>query len=342
MNLNVSDWKQFAIRDLFNFSRGKTLSLEDKNSYIGDIPCVNGSAENNGILCFLSSDIEEIGFEKQSTPALSLSRVGASGMTFLQPKDFYIADNAFSLHLKTAQSDYVYLFLSTILNKETIKYSYGRTISIEKYLKTKIKLPVSSDGSPDWDFMEHYIKSLHHKPITTQITSKPAAPNTRKWRRFLISDLFTIQNGKGITADEIEEFKGDFPAVQSGELNNGVLGFIDRKYCEEMNYTMTTSPCLTVARTGTAGFVAFQENGCVVGDSAKILLLKNSNVANKYVYLFLATILNANRYKFSYGRKVTEEKYNNLSIKLPVTPNGAPDFAFMESYIKSLPYSDRI
>jgi len=26
--------------------------------------------------------------------------------------------------------------------------------------KTKIKLPVKKDGSPDWKFMEDYIKSL--------------------------------------------------------------------------------------------------------------------------------------------------------------------------------------
>lgn len=173
-------------------------------------------------------------------------------------------------------------------------------------------------------------------------TSSVPVLNISEWRDFLVSNVFTIQNGKGIKAEEIEEFPGDFPAVQSGELNNGILGFIDKKYCEEMNYTMTEKPCLTVARTGTAGFVAYQDNGCVVGDSAKILLLKDSGFANKYIYIFLATILNANRYKFSYGRKVTEEKYNDLIIRLPVTADGSPDYQFMESYIKTLPYSDRI
>lgn len=162
------------------------------------------------------------------------------------------------------------------------------------------------------------------------------------WKDFLVSDIFTIKNGKGIKKEEIEEFAGDFPAVQSGEINNGILGFIDRTYCQTMNYTMTEEPCLTLARTGTAGFVAFQENGCVAGDSAKLLLLKDSAFKSKYVYLFLSTILNANRYKYSYGRKVTEEKYSSLVLRLPATPEGNPDYQFMENYIKSLPYSDRI
>ena len=342
MNLDTSNWKTFLIEELFTFSRGKTLSLQDKELYNGEIPCINGSAENNGVLCGLSSSIEETGFKIQSSPALSLSRVGASGMTFFQPKDFYIADNAFALQLKTIQSSYCYLFLSTVLNMEVKKYSYGRTISIEKYLKTKIKLPATTNGFPDWNFMESFIKSLHYKPIKTNIKKESIKTEIQKWRKFLFSEIFTIHNGKGITKEEVEEFPGDFAAVQSGEINNGVLGFIDKNYCREMNYIFTEEPCLTVARTGTAGFVAFQKNGCVAGDSAKILLLKNKGFSNTYVYIFLATILNANRYKFSYGRKVTEEKYNDLVLRLPVDSDGNPDYHFMENYIKSLPYSDRI
>ena len=99
------------------------------------------------------------------------------GLTFLQTKPYYIADNAFSLILKQQKNKFVYLFLSTCLNKELFKYSYGRTISSEKYMKTIIKLPVkyNRDGTifiedkcryskegyvPDWEFMENYIKSL--------------------------------------------------------------------------------------------------------------------------------------------------------------------------------------
>lgn len=40
-----------------------------------------------------------------------------------------------------------------------------------------------------------------------------------------------------------------------------------------MKYTILERAYLTVARSGSAGFVSFQPDGCVVGDSAKILLL---------------------------------------------------------------------
>lgn len=156
------------------------------------------------------------------------------------------------------------------------------------------------------------------------------------WKPFIVADIFDIYNGSGITKEEIECNPGDFTAVQSGEENNGCIGKIDRDYCISMNYTYTDEPCLTVARTGSAGYVAFQPFGCVVGDSAKILLLKNNEAKSTLVYLFLKTILMANQYKYTYGRKVTESKYMSEVIMLPVTSENFPDYHFMEEYIKSL------
>lgn len=173
-----------------------------------------------------------------------------------------------------------------------------------------------------------------------------------QWKEFKLSSIFTIHNGKGITKEEIEENEGNFTVVQSGEENNGVLGKISREYCEMMDYTFCDDPCLTVARSGSAGFVSFQIDGCVVGDSAKILLLDKS-VASVEIYVFLQTLLSANRFKYAYGRKVTESKYMNEVIKLPIqfaedeTPlidatkrysddGFIPDWKWMENYIKTL------
>lgn len=125
-----------------------------------------------------------------------------------------------------------------------------------------------------------------------------------------------------------------------------------------MNYTLSEKPCLTVARSGSAGFVSFQSQGCVVGDSAKILLL-DDNISTIGIYLFLQSILTKNRFKYAYGRKVTESKYMSDYVMLPAKYNlnktvfidetkkysdegYVPDWEFMESYIKSLPYGDRI
>ena len=160
--------------------------------------------------------------------------------------------------------------------------------------------------------------------------------NISDWKSFCASDIFFLYNGSGITKEEIEDNPGSFPAVQSGADNNGCIGYISKDYCKAMNYTYVEEPCLTVARTGSAGFVAFQPYGCVVGDSAKILLLKNTEHRKPAVYLFLRTILMANQYKYTYGRKVTEDKYLSETLLLPSIDSITPDWAFMEKYILSL------
>lgn len=161
--------------------------------------------------------------------------------------------------------------------------------------------------------------------------------NINEWKDYRIGDIFDIYNGKGITQEEVEENAGRLTVVQSGEENNGVLGYIDKAYCISMNYTFTEEMCLTVARSGSAGFVSFQSYGCVVGDSAKILKLKSKEAEDEQVYLFLRTVLMANKYKYTYGRKVTEDKYSNEIIALP-TKDAVPDWNFMKQYMQSLKY----
>jgi hypothetical protein len=41
-------------------------------------------------------------------------------------------------------------------------------------------------------------------------------------------------------------------------------------------------------------------------------------------------------------RSKTVIESNNAKIKLPATPQGEPDWEFMENYIKSLPYSSSL
>ena len=40
------------------------------------------------------------------------------------------------------------------------RFSYGRTIGEKDMDEFIIKLPIDSDGEPDWKFMEDYIKAL--------------------------------------------------------------------------------------------------------------------------------------------------------------------------------------
>ena len=159
--------------------------------------------------------------------------------------------------------------------------------------------------------------------------------SNQKYKPFNVADIFFITNGKGITRQEIKDHPGELAAIQSAATNNGIMGFIDEDYCRERNYSFTLEPCLTVARTGSSGYVTFQEHGCCVGDSAKLLLLKGKK-KTKNIYLYLRTILMANKYRYTFARKVTEENYLNDIIELPINEDDEIDYEYMENYIMQI------
>lgn len=153
---------------------------------------------------------------------------------------------------------------------------------------------------------------------------------TAKWGEFRVGDLFEIISGKGVTKNEVSDDDTLLPAIQSGEENFGRLGYLSEEYCKAKGYVYSLVPCLTVARSGSVGFVGIQDK-CVVGDSAKLLLLKQPQSHN--ALLFLQACLTTLRRKYSYSDKVTNDKYAAEMICLPVTDAGQPDWAYMEEYM---------
>jgi len=360
MNLKTDAWEEFFLHDLYKVEMGNGFDKNKMDYFNPSVNFVSRVSYNNGIDDFV--DYVD-GVEPYNAGLLTVALGGSYlGACFVQDKPFYTAQNVAVLTpLFKEMTHTVNLFISTLVRFECKSkyYAFGRELNAHIGRDFSIKLPIISNGIPDWKFIDNYVKHLNHKPITTKIKRNTLPQlDISDWESFQIKRLFIMLNGKGITQEEIAENEGDFIAVQSSEENNGVMGKIDLDYCKLMNYSYTEKPCLTVARSGSAGFVSYQFSGCVVGDSAKILLLPD-DIATETNYLFLQTLLTANRFKYSYGRKVTEDKYLNEYISLPIKHNTdgsafvdetqrfsddgfVPDWDFMEKYINSLPYSDRL
>ncbi|MBQ8913188.1 MAG: N-6 DNA methylase [Lachnospiraceae bacterium] len=230
-------------------------------------------------------------------------------------------------------------------------YSTKRCVSYEDewlceaYMKTDFSKLTDHDFEKTildyiaYEVKEHPSRIFSASPKTIKTTSKSQIKKV-KYKEFTIGDIFTIVNGKGVTKEEIAGYNGDIEAIQSGAENNGVLGKINEDFCINSGYKIIKDNCLSVARSGTAGYVACHEYKCVIGDSAKALILKDKKYNSIYVLLYLRTILMANKFKYAYGRKVTEEKYKKDIICLPVKNDETPDWIYMENYIKQLPYGN--
>lgn len=72
-----------------------------------------------------------------------------------------------------------------------------------------------------------------------------------------------------------------------------------------------------------------------------MLILTPDFKMNKYIGLFLAKVIKMEKFRFNFGRKLSDKRLAEIKIKLP-SKSGKPDFEFMEQFIKSLPYSDSL
>lgn len=339
MKNNINEWMEYKLSELFNIKYGVNLELNScdlTDIYDDDgINFVSRTAENNGV----SAKVKRInGIEPQSAGLITVAAGGSVLSTFLQVEPFYSGRDLYTLEAKSDISDYAKLFVCTLISKNKYKYNYGRQAN-KTLPDILIKLPVNSKGNPDWEYMETYTKSLHHKPITTSNANGKKLHDINGWKEFLIGDLFNIKRGDRIIHG-IDYFdKADntycFPVITAKTLNNGVDGYYNEKNCD--------GNCIISCGEASGMFTTYQETPCWAVDTVRIYSFKDSSLKmNKYIGLFLSTILTFNMYRYSYGRKAKPDNMYPLNIKLPITEDGIPDWKYMEDYIKSLPYGDRI
>lgn len=161
--------------------------------------------------------------------------------------------------------------------------------------------------------------------------------DVKQWKSFTIKDLFgKIIPAKGETTDQLEE-GSDLVYIGAKKENNGVKAEVeyDKKYISEGNSIVFIN-----LGQGSAGFTTYQPYD-FIGMNGKISLGKFEHL-NQYIGVFLVTILDKERFRYSFGRSWTGDRLLNTQIKLPVDVNGKPDWSFMETYIKSLPYGNMI
>ena len=148
----------------------------------------------------------------------------------------------------------------------------------------------------------------------------------RTWQAFFIEEIFDILPGKRLTKAEM--IPGDTPFIGASDSNNGVTAFVgnDNESADE-NF-------LSVSYNGSVCECFYHPYRCLCSDDVKRFHLKN-RAGNKYVYLFLANCIRQQKDKYNYGYKFNEMRMRRQKIMLPVTAEGAPDYDFMESYMRA-------
>ncbi|MFZ5559849.1 MAG: restriction endonuclease subunit S [Patescibacteria group bacterium] len=281
---------------------------------------VSRTERNNGVVAYVKR-LPDINPNPAHTISVAVS--GSVLASFYQPEDYYSGRDLYYLVPKRKMSKEEMIFYAFCIRANKYKYNYGRQAS--KTLKD-IFVP---------QFMPQEFADIDYKKINTlnpqSVINKDLELDTSNWKPFELKALFKITGSKTTPILKLEEYgKGKYPYVTTQATNNGVEGFYDY-YTEEGNVLSVDSAVL--------GYCGYQPLPFSASDHVEKLIPKFN--MNKYIALFIATAINAEQYRYNYGRKCCQERMEKSHIKLP-SKNGKPDFEFMEIYIKSLPYSSSI
>lgn len=312
--------KMVQIQDLFEVYNSQNLALnactiDEQSAYV----LINRSENNNGIAARINAPVG-----KQPFPA-GLMTVALSGSvlsTFIQMEPFFTSYHVATLKPKVELSLRQMLYYKMCIEANKFRFSYGRQANRTLPF---LEIPAPEE-IPAWvetiELPQQYIGKA-------KSDEKVELPPVSEWKEFKYTDLFDLEKARGPKVSEIKNTIGSTAYISATSENNGIKCFCDVKPEHE-------GKRITCGHLGDC----FYQETPFVGSNVVVMNPKFS--INRQIGLFITTILNQNKFLFSYagGGVAGISKLSKMSLSLPVTPEGQPDYNLMERYINSLPYSD--
>lgn len=314
--------KLSKISSLFNIQYGDSLELNKLTLKDDGVNFVSRTAKNNGV----SAKVKEIKGLKPKPPNILTVALGGSVLeTFLQPEPFYSGYHIYCLTPKIELTTKEKLFYCCCIRANQYRYNYGRQAN-----RTLGNLLI-----PDFKEIPKWVHSVDLESFygANKSFSNLRTPEiqTTKWKWFKLNNLFEIKKGKRLTKANMTE--GKTPFIGSIDSNNGYREFIGQEPIHEGN-------TITVNYNGSVAEAFYQPHAFFASDDVNVLYPKFE--MNKYIALFIISLIKQEKYRFNYGRKWHMDRMKDSKIKLPVNRIDEPDFKFMETFIKSLPFSAKI
>lgn len=337
---------------LFEVRYGHSLELnrlELLEPEAGGIPFVSRKMGDNGISAYVRR-IEGVDPAPAGELSCALSGNGVLS-TFVQDKPFYTAFHVACLRPLCDMTIDQLLYYCTSIRANRYRYSYGRQAN--KTLKDLL-LP-ALDSLPNW---------VHQaQPDMFDGASAPASTggilgslDTATWQAFRYDELFDIRKGYYNKKPPLSANESDIPFIGASENRNGITSFVSMHDLELYSRDGSIAPgesldrklfpgqCVTVPNNGASVAEAFyQPRPFTCSHDVNPLYLKDKSIVlTPAVGLFLATVIRAEKYRWSYGRKWRPMRMCDSTIKLPSIDDEVPDWAFMQAFIEALPFSSQI
>jgi len=217
------------------------------------------------------------------------------------------------------------IYYARCITMNRYRFSYGRKPKGDR-LK-QIELP---EQAPVWVHQTFPPSNSKLEQAATQIATP--IMDTSNWRFFILGNLFDIQKGQRLTKANM--LRGSTPYIGASDTSNGVTAYIGQAPIHE-------GGTISVSYNGSVAEAFYQPEPFWATDDVNVLYPKGFKLTPE-IALFFCTLIRLEKYRFNYGRKWHLERMRDSTIKLPVTQDGNPDWAFMKIYIQSLPYSSQL
>lgn len=308
--------------EIFDIQYGTSTELLNCEEQEGGIPFISRTSSNNGMVARVK---ERYDMEPMPANAITVALGGSVLSSFFQEESFYTSFHIYCLYPHERLSISEMLYYCSAIEKNKYRYSYGRQAN--KTLGSLI-VPSPEDIPP-------YIRrqSLPQPFIENPLNDKKMNLETGRWKWFRYDEVFDIEKGfYNKKPDEVEG--GTVKFIGATEYNNGITSHHNEGDIEKLY----EGNCLTVSNNGSVGNAFYQNEEFTCTHDVNVLRIKDYPM-NPHIAMFLATLVEKEKYRWAYGRKWRPVRMPSSKIKLPTTPSGIPDWQWMEDYIKSLPYS---
>lgn len=266
---------------------------------------------------------------------------------FYRSKPWYAGQFVRKITPKIEISKGSVLFFTSLLNKQKKKLLSALVRNVDETFKAiSIKLPITSTGKINFDFMDSFIAKLEAGRVTTvssylkanglnnyELTNEEQTVinnyHNVEFKGFDLIGVFDVKNTSNILSCDITENSGETPYLCASEENNSVSSYIkyDEKYLEKGN-------CIFIG--GKTFVVSYQEKNFFSNDSHNLALYLKNHDATKLNQLYLATcVYKSLCHKYSWGNSVSKAKIKTDKIYLPVKDN-KPDYDTMELLISAV------
>ena len=157
---------KFVIGEIFKSQNGDTdLQKTDVNGK--GVPIITSGVQNNGILGLSDREAKVIN--------ANTITVDMFGNAYFRDFAYKMVTHArvFSLELKEgALSDGAGLYICSKLKHFSELFSYNNMCSFNKIKSLSIELPIKLDGTPDFEYMERYIRAMENVVIVDVVKYK--------------------------------------------------------------------------------------------------------------------------------------------------------------------------